>query len=192
MSRVLYGFFGEDRGQRAFLAAYLLHCGSATPFEAVPYFGKAFGPMNNKVVDRRCGDACREAFVLGYPALDWLFVGRDVDSYEPARAEYLREQLRASVPEKWQSRTLLMLPVQCVEHWLWYLAQHPSRATLERKPNDQAKDAVYAEQKSRADILRDLLATLSPERIDWLAGVSESFRDFHTQVLTHLAPPPAA
>lgn len=191
MSKVLYGFFGEDRGQRAFLAAYLMHCGSAMPFEAVPYFGKAFGPMNNKVVDRRCGDACQEAFVLGYPKLDWLFVGRDVDSYEPARSEYLLEVLRASIPDKWQNRTLIMLPVQCIEHWLLYLAQHPSRDTLERTPNDQAKDAVYAEQKSRADILSELLATLSPERINWLAGVSISFRDFHTHVQDYLSKLPA-
>ena len=191
MRTVHYGFFGEDRGQRKFLAAYLLHCDaqdSAVAFESVEYFGKKFGPMNNKVVDRECAAACREAFVLGYPLLDWLFVGRDVDSFDPARHQYLSDTLRASISDQWRARTLLMLPVQCVEHWLLYLAQYPEREVLEKKPNDQTKKAVYADlTKSRDVIASELTATLSPERITWLAEVSASFLAFHQQVKAYLA-----
>ena len=190
MSTVLYGFFGEDRGQRVFLAAYLEQCGIEAlniSFKPVIYFGKKFGPTNNNVVDRLCADACREAYVIGYPKLHWLFIGRDVDSYESARYEKLRSRLQASIPEKWQNRVLLMLPVQCIEHWLLYLAQYPERTALERRPNDQTKDAVYADTAHGKDkIVSDLLATLTPERISWLAEVSPSFRAFHTQVQAYL------
>ncbi len=190
MRMVRYGFFGEDAGQRRFLAAYLLHCNtqnSAVAFESVEYFGKKFGPMNNKVVDRRCGDACLEAFVLGYPVLDWLFVGRDVDSFDPARHQHLSDTLRASIPGKWQGRTLLMLPVQCVEHWLLYLARYPAREAREKTPNEQVKKMVYADRaKSHDAIVNELNATLSPERIAWLAEVSASFRSFHQQVKAYL------
>lgn len=190
MSVVLYGFFGEDAGQRRFLDAYLPHCGGEAvgiTFEAVPYFGKRFGPMNNKVVDRLSADACREAFVLGYPQLNWLFIGRDVDSFEPGHYQFRAESLRASVAE-WQHRTLLLLPVQCIEHWLLYLAQYPSREVLERKPNDQTKEILYADRtKSRDSIITELLTTISPERIAWLFEVSVSFREFHKQVHAYLA-----
>ena len=190
MSVVLYGFFGEDAGQRRFLDAYLPHCGgdaAGVVFEAAPYFGKRFGPMNNKVVDRLSAAACREAFVLSNPQLKWLFIGRDVDSFEPGHYQLRADALRASVAE-WQDRTLLLLPVQCIEHWLLYLAHYPSREVLERKPNDQTKAALYADRtKSRDLIVADLLTTISPERIAWLLGVSSSFRAFHQQVTTYLA-----
>lgn len=190
MSTLLYGFFGEDAGQRRFLDAYLPHCGGTAmgvTFEAVPYFGKRFGPMNNKVVDRLSADACREAFVLGYPLLKWLFIGRDIDSFEQGHYQFRADALRNSVSE-WQDRTLLLLPVQCIEHWLLYLANYPSREGLERKPNDQTKEALYADRsKSRDSIITDLLTTISPERIAWLREVSVSFREFHQQVTTYLA-----
>ena len=196
MRTLCYGFFGEDAGQRAFLAAYLPHCGGhavGIGFEAVPYFGKAFGPMNNKVVDRRCSDACREAFVVCYPRLDWLFVGRDVDSFEAVRHQFLQDKLRASIPDKWQDRTLLMLPVQCIEHWMLYLAQYPNRTAIEHRPNDQAKELVYADRnKSREAITNEITGTLNSDRIAWLLEVSISFRVFHQQVGAYLANLPQA
>lgn len=195
MQVIQYGFFGEDIAQREFLAAYL-RCyetqESETLFEAVPYFGKQFGPMNNKVVDRRCADACREAFVLGYPVLDWLFIGRDVDSFDFAYHERRAAELRTKIPEKWHNRTLLMLPMQCAEHWLLYLARYSDREPLERKPNIQAKNVVYANLNKSKEIIRtELLATLDVERIAWLAEVSASFRAFHEQVQHYLAALPA-
>lgn len=194
--RVLrYGFFGEDIAQRDFLAAYLRYCeaySNDVQFESVSYFGKQFGPMNNKVVDRRCADACREAFVLGYPKLDWLFIGRDVDSFDFAYHERRAGELRAKIPAQWHGHTLLMLPMQCAEHWLLYLVQYPNREPLERKPNDHAKDLVYADRTKSKEIIRtELLGTLDAERVAWLTEVSASFRAFHQQVNIYLASLPA-
>ena len=192
MSVVLYGFFGEDAGQRKFLDAYLPHCGSAplnVVFETAPYFGKKFGPMNNKVVDRRSADACREAFVLSRPQLDWLFIGRDIDSFDPSHYQNKVDELWANIPDQWHHRTLLLLPVQCIEHWLLYLAQYPKRDSLERTPNDQTKKLLYADQtKSRELIVTELLATIDTDRIAWLPEVSVSFRGFHQQVVLHMMP----
>ncbi|GAB2872562.1 hypothetical protein [Hymenobacter ruber] len=190
MSVVRYGFFGEDAGQSQFLDAYLPHCGSDAldiAFEPVPYFGKQFGQMNNKVVDRRCTDACKAAFVFGYPLLDWLFIGRDIDSFDLTHYEDKIEELRAKIPDKWQHRTLLLLPVQCIEHWLLYLAQYPSREVLERKPNDQTKQTLYADRtKSHNAIVNELLATIDIDRVAWLLEASVSFRAFHQQVVLYM------
>lgn len=195
MRIIQYGFFGEDIAQREFLAAYLRCCetpANDTLFEAVPYFGRKFGPMNNKVVDRRCADACSEAFVLGYPLLDWLFIGRDVDSFDFTYHERRTAELRAKIPAQWHSRTLLMLPMQCAEHWLRYLAQYPDRQPLERIPNSQVKDMVYSGvAKSKEVIRHELLATLNTARISWVAEVSASFRMFHEQVSHFLSALPA-
>ena len=192
--RVLqYGFFGEDSAQREFLAAYLRYWETQDVkllFKSVPYFGKRFGPMNNKVVDRLCADACREAFILGRPKLDWLFIGRDVDSFDFTYHQRRAGELRAKIPTQWQSRTLLMLPMQCAEHWLLYLVQYPTREPLERKPNDQAKDLVYVDHSKTKEVIRtELLAALDAERIIWLTEVSASFRAFHQQVSAYAALP---
>ncbi len=195
MQVIRYGFFGEDIAQREFLAAYLSCCETSENeilFEAVPYFGKQFGPMNNNVVDRRCADACREAFVLGHPLLDWLFIGRDVDSYDFNYHERRATELRIKIPEKWHHRTLLMLPMQCAEHWLLYLARYATHEPLERTPNSKVKELVYVGSKSKATIRTELLAMLDSERISWLAGISASFRAFHEQVQRYLLALPAA
>jgi hypothetical protein len=191
MQVIRYGFFGEDIAQREFLAAYLSCCETSENevlFEAVPYFGKQFGPMNNKVVDRLCADACREAFVLGYPLLDWLFIGRDVDSFDFAYHERRATDLRAKIPAKWHHRTLLMLPMQCAEHWLLYLVRYDNHEPLERTPNSKVKELVYNGLSTSKEAIRtELLATIDTERINWLAEVSASFRAFHEQVQRYLA-----
>jgi hypothetical protein len=175
--RVLqYGFFGEDIAQREFLAAYLRY----------------WETQDIELLFELCADACREAFVLGHPKLDWLFIGRDVDSFDFTYHERRTQELRAKIPAQWQSRTLLMLPMQCAEHWLLYLAQCPTREPLERKPNDQAKDLVYADHSETKETIRTkLLATLDAERIVWLAEMSASFRAFHQQVSAYAALLPA-
>jgi len=191
MRTLRYGFFGEDAAQREFLVAYLNWRTREEPslqFEAITYFGKQFGPMNNLVVDRRCFDACREAFELGHPRLDWLFIGRDVDSFELARHQYLTEALRKKIPAKWHGRTLLLLPVQCAEHWLFYLANYPRRDPLETQPKDYVKQRVYQDLTQPKTAIRTaLLATLDAARIDWLAEVSASFRTFHQQTNSYAA-----
>ena len=192
MRIIRYGFFGEDAAQRELLAAYLgCYSASEVYFEPVAYFGKQFGPMNNKVVDRRCGDACLEAFVLGYPLLDWLFIGRDVDSFEFEHHEKRAQELRKNIPAQWHSRTLLMLPVQCAEHWLLYLQKYPGREPLERIPNHQVKELVYADHNQLRLATRNiLLSQLDFERIAWLAEVSASFRAFHQQFTQYLKAAP--
>jgi len=191
MRTLRYGFFGEDAAQREFLVAYLdwrAREELSLQFEAVAYFGKQFGPMNNLVVDRRCFDACREAFELGHPRLDWLFIGRDVDSFELARHQFLTDALRQKIPTKWHGRTLLLLPVQCAEHWLLYLANYPRRDPLETQPKDYAKQRVYQDfAQPRVAIRTALLAILDTARIEWLTEVSVSFRAFHQQVDSYVA-----
>ena len=83
-----------------------------------------------------------------------------------------------------------MLPVQCVEYWLWYIKRHreePGRNTpLEPQPRSLAKQAIYADTKlvaKQVEIANDILVHLD---VSWLEQRSDSFKHFHKQVTDFL------
>ncbi|MBD0254736.1 MAG: hypothetical protein ICV83_03365 [Cytophagales bacterium] len=55
---------------------------------------------------------------------------------------------------RWRDRTIVFVPVQCIEHWLWYLkwnGENPGvtkNITLENQSNADAKLAVYGRKKA--------------------------------------------
>lgn len=205
MSVVTYGFFGEDRGQGEFLRQYLLKLEARQPvrFKEHEWFGRKYQGMNNSRVDK----GFRDAWLRGLGrecALDCLFVGRDLDA-DTATVRAQRLALFAGKvadidrPHWWQ-RTVFILPMQCVEHWLLYLQRRadgrPSNATrdLETLLNDTVKKEVYDPARTPANQTKDgrvaaLAATLD---INWLAQASVSFADFHDQVTEYLAARPVA
>ena len=74
-----------------------------------------------------------------------------------------------------------------------YLTQYPNRTAIEHRPNNQAKELVYADRnKSRGTITNEITGTLNSDRIAWLLEVSISFRVFHQQVGAYLANLPQA
>ncbi|GAB3505250.1 hypothetical protein GCM10027341_36590 [Spirosoma knui] len=83
-----------------------------------------------------------------------------------------------------------MLPVQCIEYWLWYIKRHrdePGKNTaLEPQPRLSAKQAVYANTKlvaKQLELANDILVHLD---VSWLEQRSASFKHFHNQVITFL------
>ncbi|MDB5271290.1 MAG: hypothetical protein JWP58_4330 [Hymenobacter sp.] len=200
MKQVTYGFFGEDKGQGEFLAHYLVKLASRHPvlFEAHPWYSRKFQGINNKGVDSGFRNAWLAAFVKG--ELDCLFVGRDLDADTDAvRTERLAlfASRTADIPRPdWWARTVFILPMQCIEHWLLALqrraAGRPSKDTrdLEGIVNDAVKRELYDEYprtpptQTKDELVAALAAAMD---IDWLAEVSHSFRLFHEEVGAYVA-----
>jgi hypothetical protein len=206
MNIVTYGFFGEDEGQERFLAEYLrkLEVTHAVLCEAHPWYSKKFKGVNNRGVDRGFKAAWLAGFAQAEYRLDCLFVGRDLDAdTQTIRAErlsYFADQIADISRADWKARTIFILPMQCVEHWLLALQRHadgkPSNACrdLEIVVNDAVKRELYDEHPRLppAQTKDDLVTTLAAGmNIAWLAEVSASFRAFHNDVETYLAALPA-
>ncbi|GAB3897072.1 hypothetical protein [Spirosoma agri] len=180
MSRIItYGFFGEDKAQRNFLEKYLHQQYPETFIEDETERWR-FKAANGSQVDKLLPDALRQRALLG---LDILFVSRDIDTeHKPtikARQELYTSKC-ASHP------VILMLPVQCIEYWLWYIKRHNEEAgkntPLESYPRSEAKRAVYGDTNlvSKQILLAD--GILINFDISWLEQRSESFKHFHHQV----------
>ena len=200
MKQLTYGFFGEDRGQGQFLEQYLLKVASGQPvrFAAHPWYSRKYQGMNNKAVDKGFRLAWLEAFAT--VKLDCLFVGRDLDAntakIRSERLDCFTKQTKDIARPDWWTRTVFILPMQCIEHWLLALQRRadgrPSKDTrdLEGIVNDAVKRELYDEhprtplEQTKDELVTALAAGMD---IDWLAEVSPSFRLFHEEVGAYVA-----
>lgn len=184
MSRIItYAFFGEDEAQRNFLEKYLNHQFPDTFIEDENERWR-FKATNDKQVDKLLPDALRQRTLLG---LDILFVGRDIDTDQ--KPKILEKQSEYASTCRNQP-AVLMMPVQCIEYWLWYIKRHrdePGKNTpLESQTRLQAKAAMYAGTNVVAKqilLANDILGSLD---VSWLESRSESFKHFHNQVKTFI------
>ena len=199
MKQVTYGFFGEDKGQAEFLAQYLLKIAGrhSVIFEAHPWYSRKFQGINNKGVDNGFRNAWLAAFAT--IKLDCLFIGRDLDADTATiRAERLHwfTSQAADIPRPdWWTKTVFILPMQCIEHWLLALQRkadgRASKDTrdLERIVNDVVKRELYDEHsrtptdQTKEELVTELAAGMD---VDWLAEVSHSFLLFHQQVTAYV------
>lgn len=189
MKQFKYGFYGEDDAHKIFLQNYLRHFDSdAVAFVRDDYFCGRFQARGKKMVDKNFAFVAREGLV-NYQH-DVFFVGRDIDSHQDAQFRqrhdyFVKEGIR---------NLLLMLPVQCVEHWLWllkYRQENPAstkNVSFHMHPNKKAKLEVYGEEDPPNQVSNPIVETLTASfDISWLESRSESFRHFHKQVIAFLA-----
>lgn len=184
MSRIItYGFFGEDEAQRNFLEKYLNHQYPDTFIEDENERWR-FKATNGDQVDKLLPDALRQRILL---ELDVLFVGRDVDTEHKTTIK-IRQEVYAGKCKG--HPVVLMLPVQCIEYWLWYIKRHrdePGKhSSLESNPRTAAKKAVYGDTnivRKQIPLANDILGHFD---VSWLESRSESFKHFHNQVKTFI------
>lgn len=86
-----------------------------------------------------------------------------------------------------------MIPVQCIEHWLWYLKLRQNnpkltkKESLETKPRSEAKRAVYGIPEVVNAISNPIVTDITTHfEIEWLESRSGSFRHFHSQIQSFL------
>lgn len=190
MRIVRYGFFGEDDAQRLFLHHYLSQLASNQNwrFEADTAFHLIGGTKSR--VKAQFDEACDTG--LSQYRQDCFFIGLDLDDHA---IDVFHDTVR-EMQKKLADRNLsaiLLIPVQCIEHWLRYLQWHKENprstknVTLETEERKQAKTQLYGSPKVSTQhsnpIVEGLAANLD---IEWLASRSISFLAFHKQVEAYL------
>ena len=153
-------------------------------FQASDLFNRTFLGIDQRDVDRRAGAAAEQGFGLSQFKLQCLFVGRDLDSNAPTAYDQRAAVLRGKIPFNAHSKTVLMLPMQCIEHWVLYVKRNEHDAeSLEDLSNEAAQEQLYGVGKiassHRKEVVRELTNDL---RINWLANRSPTFKLFHERV----------
>lgn len=191
MSSLKYAALYEDVAHREFLRCILPQLahridGEIQVEEVHSFRIKA---TNKSEVDKFCNSASKVAFV-DYQA-DFFVVCRDIDSPDQKMFTQKQEELSAKLHHSGVNRTVLCLPVQCIEHWLLYIRwnhENPDSTKNERMESIRRKDAkgkVYGCVKVSRDRCRAAVESLcSSVDLDWLDSRSESFRTFARNVRT--------
>ncbi|QJD78401.1 hypothetical protein [Spirosoma rhododendri] len=181
---LIYGFFGEDEAHRNFLSRYLTHQYPGVFLEDDD-FRHQIRARNRDQVDNLLPLALAQKVKS---RLDILFVTRDVDSPHKQTIDGRRAVLdRACAAHQ---PVVLMLPVQCIEHWLWYIKRHQEepgkQSLLESNPRRDAKTTIYGDSKVVETQLVLANALLDHLDVDWLYQRVDSFKHFHNQVVQFL------
>lgn len=188
MRQIKYGFYGEDDAHKIFLHNYLQQINNETvSFERDEEFCDRFRANNKKQVDTKFAFVAREG--LSNYQHDIFFVGRDIDSHQKEQFNIRRKHF---ADENIQN-LVLMLPVQCIEHWIWHLKHHQDNprstknVSLHMHPNKVAKREVYGYDDPPNAISNPIVDNLSSKfDVNWLESRSDSFRHFHYQVKTFI------
>ncbi|MFY7888292.1 MAG: hypothetical protein ACOVOW_05260 [Spirosomataceae bacterium] len=194
MNILKYGYFGEDEAHRIFLEKYLeqlvkyLNLENELIFDFDLEFTYRFKARNKSDVDKLFAEAVQQGFI-SYQQ-DIFFVGRDLDTFLSSEFVEKSSSMNKQLGDKFRDKTFLMIPVQCIEHWLWYLktkAENPTstkNVSLESKPNKEAKIALYGSAKVSNNhsipIVQELTNVID---IPHLESCSISFNAFHKQVI---------
>lgn len=190
MKVIKYGFFGEDDAQRLFLRHYLAKLAINQPyrFEADDAFHLVGGTKDR--VKAQFDDACDTG--LSRYRQDCFFIGLDLDDHSTAAFEALVHGMQQKLVERGLT-AILLVPVQCIEHWLRYLQWHEKNPqstkniTLETEERKQAKIILYGGAKVSNRHSNPIVEHYAHGMdIDWLASRSVSFLAFHSQVQTFL------
>ena len=193
MRTLIYGFFGEDSAQLVFLENYLAKLNQEykpeLQFQANAQFNQQFQGGDRRGVDQGVRIAAEQGFGLSRFGLNCLFVGRDLDSAAATAYQHRAEVLRSQIPPTLQPHSLLMLPMQCVEHWVLYLKRQEHNAEpLESLSNKAVQEEVYGRNSLASSRRKDVVQELTQDlRINWLANRSPTFNLFHEQVETYLS-----
>jgi hypothetical protein len=191
MRRIKYGFFGEDNAQKLFLRHYLVKVAAGQPFR---FEEDATFPLVGGTKDKvkaQFSEACDTG--LSRYQQDCFFVGLDLDDHRMEAFEHTVRGMQQKLATRGVS-AILLVPMQCIEHWLRYLQwreQNPTstkNVTLETEERKQAKIALYGGAKVSTRHSNPIVERIAGELdIDWLASRSTSFLAFHNQVMVFLA-----
>ncbi len=188
-----YAALYEDKAHKTFVACVIpqitLNHNLNIQIEEVPHC--RIRASNKSEVDKYCASASREAFVLHNA--DFFVVCRDTDSIDSNVWKQKQNELSGKLHHIGNSKTVLCLPVQCIEHWLLYLKYHRENPALtkneniEHVPRKDAKVEVYGRLKPGEDRCTSVVQDYCKDmNVGWLESRSKSFLAFSTNVRTVL------
>lgn len=150
-------------------------------------------PSVSKVL-QEAAKLCNQSFADTRNPCDLFLAGIDLDksdftddlAYHTERIQELKGRM-GKVYKQYEDRTILYVPVQAIDCWVWYVQQNATANSLESTGKSDTKKAVYG----RSDPDRQRIEKVVREaavRADFakLAKQSRSFRHFHEQVTDFL------
>ncbi len=185
-----YSIICEDIAHATFLDNYLILFSekNSVKLHYDDHFFRRFKSSNSKEVLKKFG----EAAIIGFRdyQLDTLIIGIDYDDRNRNKFSSEIQHLYGYLNEKFRSKSVIMFPVQAIEHWLLFIKyhlEHPRsykniQNQIERIPRTEAKREIYkgllsGELKKRK--ISELLINFDEE---WLINRSESFKRFHSDL----------
>lgn len=185
-----YGFFGEDDAQRLFLFHYLttLAKDKEWRFEIDAGFPLMGGTKSR--VKALFDEAC-EIGLMQYRH-DCFFIGLDLDDHAVDVFNETMDEMQRRLKAR-DISAILLVPVQCIEHWLRYLQWHAENPqstkniTLETEERRTAKTKLYGSPKTSSRHSNPIVeSTAANMDIAWLESRSISFLAFHNQVREYI------
>ncbi len=195
MTSKTYGIYCEDDPMRLFVHSYIerLNIKEFQNFsfelKPNPSFQSAIGNKNNSKTEVKKKFLTMLKIAQSQYNIDLMFIGVDCDGFEDKKFNENLAFFRDKIEEaRIDIRTIIFIPVQCIEHWLWYLKMKqendPKANTkkLEKEPKPKAKLKIYQDAKGaikRNRIVSKILENWDPEFLD---SHSKSFRHFREQI----------
>lgn len=200
MKTITYGIFAEDDAIRIFTQNLI---GQLVPF--LGYGAKVLFKHNenftNQMRTEKGGGYIFMHFIkfvtrgINEFSLNLCFVGIDSDDKEHQECN---ENMQARIIDsKLEDRAIVLIPVQAIEYWLWYLKAKKENPDLGKTPivdktnsRLELKKWVYLDKNARTRVSNPIVESLS-QNIDfpWLTAHSASFKhfydSFHSYLLRH-------
>jgi len=187
MSMLNYGILCEDKAHFTFITTFLKSFAKKHHLQ-IKYnedFFLRFKASNSKEVLKKFSAAA----IIGFRdyQLDLLVIGIDYDDRDRDNFNSEVSKLYIQLDERFTDKSVIMFPVQAVEHWLLYIQYHLSNPTLtknisfEQISRKEAKVKIYGKKYSRNNqiLIKSLIDKLE---VNWLISRSESFRKFYTDL----------
>ncbi len=187
MKQIKYGVFCEDTAHHTFIRYYLNFISALHPiqFEEIPKFRNIKPVAGDKSrVNKHLSEAASFAFALHYAN---MFIGvRDVDSHKEKDWIETDNSLMKSIEYQIRKHCILALPVQCIEHWLWYIKRYGENPhlnqPLETQPRKAAKIEVYGTLKPGSQGKNKVEILCTSFDFENIIHKSRSFLAFHTSI----------
>lgn len=152
-------------------------------------FNRYFKPRNRKAFLNDYTDVATQSFRTY--KIELMFAATDFDDHPQDEYKSIHEKLVSDLPESLRHKTVVALPVRCIEHWLRLLQwrdENPEGTkvvTYEGEPRNESKETLYGRRKpsreKQEEVITALLRNLS---IEWLCSRSQSFNHFSTTLAT--------
>lgn len=186
MTELKYAILCEDVAHRVFVQHSLSRIAqSVTDTYTINVLGNFPVEASNKnEVDNYCHRFSLEVFRQRYRA-DFLVICRDIDSIDSKVYRKKEAELVGKFHHTAKNRSILCLPVQCIEHWLLYLKQRrddplsTQNKPVEKIPRNKAKFLIYGKTTIRKELCHEVVSShCSDMDIEFLESRSTSFREF--------------
>lgn len=189
MREINYSLICEDVAHTIFIEEFVKYISSRIP--EVQFFlnSECYDPFkfNNKSNVLNFYVAASTRWFSKYN-LDLLFVIADFDGWEQTHFSKYHDDLLAKLNPNVRSKTLILLPVQTIEYWLFHIkwkAENPSstkNVSIENNQRSELKKQVYGSKKPSKELsqksIQDIMSHFDPA---WLNSRSQSFKHFYNR-----------